>query len=235
MKVSFIPGFTQTAACWKPITDILDPPINCVQIDVPADADFVGTASSIGEAAGRSIFVGYSMGGRLAIQLALARPDLVEGLVLISSSPGIADHAQRRRRYLDDLALADRIESQGRETFLDEWLAQPLFEGIDLVHARRHRLPTAPAIASQLRRLSQGIQPPLWDRLAELKMPVVLVAGERDPDYVGIAAEMLSEIGMNATIEIVPDCSHAVAIEWPGAIATIVVEFVESHLGSANS
>jgi 2-succinyl-6-hydroxy-2,4-cyclohexadiene-1-carboxylate synthase len=233
MQVVFIPGFTQTAECWKPVTDILDPPLTCVAMDIPPDGDFIGTAAAIGEAGGRGIYVCYSMGGRLAVQLALLRPDLVAGLILISASPGIADHAKRRRRYLDDLALADRIEANGRETFLDEWLSQPLFEGIDLVHARRHRLATAPAIASQLRRLSQGIQQPVWDRLAELNMPVSLVAGERDPKYVGIATEMLSEIGMNATVEIIPDCSHAVPIEWPGAAATVVVEFAETHFGTS--
>ncbi len=233
MQVSFIPGFTQTAACWKPVTDILDPPLACVPVDVPSDGDFRATALGIGDTAGSGVYVGYSMGGRLALQLALAKPDLVEGLVLISSTAGIPDHAERRRRFLDDLALADRIETHGRETFLDDWLAQPIFDGIDVVNARRHRLPTAPAIASQLRRLGQGVQPSLWDRLTELDMPVVLVVGERDPKYVGIAAEMMAQIGMNATVEIVPDCSHAVPLEWPGAIATVVVEFVESHFGTA--
>ncbi|MDJ0960715.1 MAG: alpha/beta fold hydrolase [Acidimicrobiia bacterium] len=233
MQVTFIPGFTQTAESWKPITDILDPPFKCAPVEVPSHGDFRTTAAAIGESSGRGIYVGYSMGGRLAVQLALDRPDLVDGLVLISASPGIANHARRRRRYLDDLALADRIEANGRETFLDEWLGQPIFEGIDLIQARRHRLTTAPAIASQLRRLSQGIQAPLWDRLAELDMPVALVAGERDPKYVGIATEMLSEIGMNATVEIIPDCSHAVTIEWPGAVATVVVEFAETHFGTS--
>jgi len=229
MQVSFIPGFTQTAGSWKPITDILDPPLSCVRVDVPATGDFVQTSAAIGETAGKGVYVGYSMGGRLGLQLALMRPDLVEGLILISTTAGIGDHAERRRRYLDDLALADRIEAGGRETFLDGWLSRPLFEGIDVVNARRHRLPTASAIASQLRRLGQGVQPPLWNRLSELNMPVVLVVGERDPRYVGIATEMLSQIGMNATIEIVPDCSHAVHLEWPGAVATLVLELVESH------
>ena len=100
MQVVFIPGFTQTAECWKPVTDILDPPLTCVAMDIPPDGDFIGTAAAIGEAGGKGIYVGYSMGGRLAVQLALLRPDLVAGLILISASPGIADHAKRRRRRL---------------------------------------------------------------------------------------------------------------------------------------
>jgi 2-succinyl-6-hydroxy-2,4-cyclohexadiene-1-carboxylate synthase len=234
MQVSFVPGFTQTAGCWKPIIDILQP-LECRAIDVPTNGDFVTTAKEIGDLGGPGIYVGYSMGGRLALQLALDRPDLVDGLVLVSASAGIADHAERRRRYLEDLALADRIEANGRETFLDEWLAQPLFAGIDVVNARRHRLPTAPAIASQLRRLGQGVQTPLWGRLRELDMPIVLVVGERDPKYMGTATEMLAQIGMNATIEIVPDCSHAVPLEWPGAVATVIVEFFETHFGTATA
>src|SRR3954471_13705856 len=56
------------------------------------------------------VLAGYSMGGRIALHAALARPDLVRRLVLVGASPGLADPAERARRRAADEALADRIE-----------------------------------------------------------------------------------------------------------------------------
>jgi pimeloyl-ACP methyl ester carboxylesterase len=75
----------------------------------------------------------------------------------------------------------------------------------------------------------------LWNRLHELKVPTLMIAGERDPKYLTIAAEMLADIGMSAEVEIVPDCSHAVAIEWPGAVASLINEFTSDHPGTSTA
>lgn len=227
MRIVMVPGFSLKASSWHAVATLLE--VETLAVDVPPDGDFPGTAGAIGEMGGEAVYVGYSMGGRLALQLALDRPDQVRGLVMVSASPGIADRAARRRRYLEDMALADWIETNGRERFLERWLSQPVFSGLDPAHARLHRLTSAAAIASQLRRLGQGVQLPLWDRLHELNVPTLLVAGERDPKYVAIVAEMLADIGMNAEVEIVPNCSHAVATEWPGAVASLLEEFVSAH------
>jgi 2-succinyl-6-hydroxy-2,4-cyclohexadiene-1-carboxylate synthase len=204
-------------------------------VEVPEEADFTSTAAAIGEIGGPATYVGYSMGGRLVLQLALDRPGLVERMILVSASPGIGDRAARRRRYLHDMALAEWIEEHGRERFLERWLSQPVFAGLDPIQARRHRLPTAQAIASQLRRLGQGVQIPLWDRLHEIDVPTLMIAGERDPKYVTIVAEMLADIGMSAEVEIVPNCSHAVGIEWPGAVASLINEFTADHPGTSTA
>jgi 2-succinyl-6-hydroxy-2,4-cyclohexadiene-1-carboxylate synthase len=233
MRVVMLPGFSQTASAWNPVTMLLGPAVKAEAVEVPDDGDFLSVASTVAETQGRACYVGYSMGGRIALQVAVDRPDLVAALVVVSASPGIADHAERRRRCLDDLAFADWIDRHGRDAFLDRWLEMPIFDGLDRALARRHRLPTAPAISSQLRRLSQGIQPPLWHRLGELAMPTMLVAGERDPKYIGIATEMLAAIGLNAKVEIVPDCGHAVPAEWPGAMAAMIMEFLEAHPGAS--
>ena len=120
------------------------------------------------------------MGGRLCLMLALDRPDLIERLVLISASPGIADAGAREARRTEDERLAQEIERDGVEAFLERWLAQPMFE--TLPRGRDDRRPasaTPRRLAHQLRVLGQGAQEPLWDRLAELAMPVLLVAGVR--------------------------------------------------------
>ena len=63
--------------------------------------------------------VGYSMGARLALVLALEHPETVERLVLESPSAGIADPADRAQRRAADERLADDLERDGIEAFVD--------------------------------------------------------------------------------------------------------------------
>ena len=101
-----VPGFTQTAASWDPALAHLPPDLEAMAVDVPTGLGFVETAAAIGEREGRAVYAGYSMGGRLCLRLALDRPDLVRGLVLLSASPGIAEDAERAARREADEELA---------------------------------------------------------------------------------------------------------------------------------
>jgi 2-succinyl-6-hydroxy-2,4-cyclohexadiene-1-carboxylate synthase len=168
---------------------------------------------------------GYSMGGRVALYVALALPELVERLVLIGASPGIADDGERAARRRVDKALADRIETIGIEAFAAEWDAQELFAGQDeRVRAAAHadRLRNTPAgLAAALRGLGTGAMPPLWQRLSELAMPVTLIAGERDAKFRDIAERMAAAIP-GCRIEVVVGAGHAVQLERPDAVAAIL-------------
>src|SRR5690606_23536537 len=117
----------------------------------------------LGDAAGPATYVGYSMGGRLALHLALARPDLVRRLVLIGATGGIDDEDDRAARRAADERLAAHLEQVGVATFVDEWLAQPLFAGLSpTAAARDERLAnTAEGLASSLRLAGTGTQEPL--------------------------------------------------------------------------
>src|SRR5262249_2538161 len=148
--------------------------------------DFVATARALGDAGGRATYVGYSMGGRLCLQLALDRPDVVERLVLISATAGIASEAERAARRAEDEALAAQLARVGVDAFLEQWLRQPMFASLDPEAAGlddRKRANTVARLTHQLVTLGQGVQEPLWDRLGELEMPVALIAGERDERY----------------------------------------------------
>ena len=177
--------------------------------------------------------MGYSLGGRLCLRLALERPDLVRGLVLIGASPGIADPGQREARRAADEVLARRIERDGVEAFLDAWLGGPLFASLPVEAAgREERLAnTAEGLASALRRLGTGVQESLWDRLGELRPPALLVAGERDPKFAGIAREMAAAIGPAARVAVVAGAGHAVHLERPAETAALVEEFLAAGLG----
>ena len=170
----------------------------------------------------RFALCGYSMGGRLALAAALALPARVERLVLAGASPGLADPAERAARRAADEALAARIEADGVEAFVEAWGAQPLFAGqprgiADFARADRLRN-TAAGLAAALRGMGTGTMEPLWDRLGALRMPVTLIAGERDAKFRAIAERMASAIPQ-ATLVIAPGAGHAVHLEAPQVVA----------------
>jgi 2-succinyl-6-hydroxy-2,4-cyclohexadiene-1-carboxylate synthase len=185
----------------------------------------------------RSALLGYSMGGRIALALALAEPERVGALVLESASPGIADPEERAARRAADQALAARIEREGIEAFVDFWMSQPLFVsqarlGPDaLATARRARLRSgAPGLAGSLRGVGAGIQEPLWHRLGELRVPTLLVAGAEDEKFQAIARRMAAGIP-DCEVAFIPEAGHNTHLENPAAFAQEVVGFLEGAVG----
>ena len=172
----------------------------------------------------RFTLVGYSMGGRIALTVALALPAQVQRLVLVGASPGIADATEREERRKADETLAERIEAIGIEAFAREWGAQELFAGQDeRVAAAAHadRLRNTPAgLAAALRGLGTGVMPSLWDRLASVQIPVTLVVGERDAKFQAIAGRMAGALP-DCRVEVVQGAGHAVQLERPDAVAAI--------------
>jgi 2-succinyl-6-hydroxy-2,4-cyclohexadiene-1-carboxylate synthase len=220
-----VPGFTQTAAAWDAVVARLPADAEAEPIDVPAGLRFVETAAGIGERGGRAIYVGYSMGGRLCLRLALDRPDLVRGLVLLSASPGIADDAERAARRQADEKLAEEIERDGVDTFLARWLEQPLFStlpedaaGLDARRAGN----TVGTLTHALRALGSGTQEPLWDRLGELAPPFVPAAGVLDEKYVDIAFAMAERVGPEVHPVLIGGAGHAAHLENPEGVASLL-------------
>ena len=237
-RLVLVHGFTQTGRCWGAVAEDLARHHEVVVVDAPghgrseaADADLLTGAELLGETGGEATYVGYSMGGRLALHLALQRPDLVRRLVLIGATAGIDDPDQRLARRRDDEALADHLESVGVEVFVDEWLAQPLFRGLTPeTSARDERLTnTAPGLASSLRSAGTGAQEPLWDRLAEIHVPVLVLAGVDDAKFSAMATRMGRRIGPNATVALVPRAGHCAHLENPADTVSIIDRWLRSH------
>jgi 2-succinyl-6-hydroxy-2,4-cyclohexadiene-1-carboxylate synthase len=225
VRVILVHGFTQSADSWQPVIDALPRDWDSFPIEVPEGLDFLSTASGIGLRGGTGRYVGYSMGGRLCLALALERPDLVEELVLVSASPGIADERERAARRTADERLALDVERDGLDAFLERWLDQPLFASLPREVARideRRRTNTVDRITHQLRELGQGAQPSLWDRLSQLTMPVVLVSGAYDRKYTEIATKMAAAIGDRASAVVIPGAGHALQLEQPNALAALL-------------
>jgi 2-succinyl-6-hydroxy-2,4-cyclohexadiene-1-carboxylate synthase len=218
VEAVLVPGFTQTARSWRAVLDLLPPDIDAAAVDVPVGMDFVATALAMAETSGSGTYVGYSMGGRLCLRLALERPELVDRLVLVSASPGVADAAARAARREADERWARAIERDGADAFLARWLAQPLFASLPPEAAELDaRIRDAETLVHGLRVLGQGTQEPLWDRLGELQMPVSLIAGALDEKYVDIAMAMNDRVP-DANVSVVAGAGHAVHLEQPVAI-----------------
>ena len=237
-RLVLVHGFTQTARCWGAFADDLARDHELVLVDAPGHggssrvaADLPGGAELLGRAGGHGTYLGYSMGGRLALHLALARPELVERLVLVGATAGIDDPDQRAARRRADEGLADHLEEVGLEAFLDEWLAKPLFAGLtDEAAAREERLANeAGALATSLRRAGTGTQEPLWDRLGALAMPVLVLAGVDDVKFSALASRLGRAIGANATVALVPRAGHSAHLEAPGDAASIVRRWLRAH------
>jgi 2-succinyl-6-hydroxy-2,4-cyclohexadiene-1-carboxylate synthase len=236
-RVVLVHGFTQTMAAWDAVGERLGERWEVVRVDLPGHGGSGGVrvgfdeaAGLVGAAGGRAAYVGYSLGGRLCLRLALDRPDLVPALVLIGASPGIAEPAGRAERRAADEALAEGIERDGVAAFLDRWLAGPLFATLpETAAGRAERLAnTADGLASALRRLGPGAQAPLWDRLGALRPPTLLVAGAKDAKFAAIARRMADAAGGHARVALVPGAGHAVPLERPAELAALVEELLDA-------
>ena len=180
----------------------------------------------------RFTVVGYSMGGRLALHAALEMPQLVERLVLESASPGLAEDDERRVRRASDEELAHFIESRPIAAFVDRWEAQQLFATqralpLDIrsrIRARRLAC-SRKGLAASLREMGTGAQAWLGDRLGEVAVPVMLIAGERDAKFAAIAREMLP-LFPDARLWVIPGAGHDVHTEAPAEFLDVVRDFL---------
>jgi 2-succinyl-6-hydroxy-2,4-cyclohexadiene-1-carboxylate synthase len=234
--VLLLHGFTQTGASWGGVIDALGERYTAVAPDLrghgsaatrrPVTVDAC-VADVMADVPGRLALAGYSMGGRLALHVALAHPERIERLVLVGTTPGIADDVERAARREADDALASQLEDGlDIEGFARRWAKQPIFKGQPpevAAAAHEDRLRNEPAgLAAALRGLGQGAVEPLWARLGELRMPVTAIAGERDGTYAKLAERIVTRVP-GARALIVPGAGHAVHLEAPGIVAAALV------------
>jgi len=241
-------GFTGSKASWVGVRAALRRTIRVIAVDLPGhggtrmdarafDYSLERTADAVVEAldavgVGRFALVGYSMGGRVALQIALAHGARVERLVLESASAGLATGAARTRRRRGDEALAEFVETSGIAAFVRRWEQRPLFRSLATApprvrrELRRQRLSCTPAgLAASLRGMGTGIQPWLGDRLETLAMPVVLIAGALDRKFARIARQLARRLS-GSRVEIIEGAGHIPHVERAARFLRVLGEFL---------
>lgn len=245
--LTLVHGFTGCAESWAHVEPALASRFKLIMPDLlghgrtgsPADAsryrmercveDLIAILDRLG--VDRTNLLGYSMGGRVALAAAIHHPERVASLMLESASPGLAAIEERQTRTASDNNLADLIEREGIEAFVARWERIPLFSSQERLpeavraRLRSQRLLNNPAgLANSLRGLGTGVQTPLWDRIGELRMPCLIMAGELDAKFVDIARRMAAAIS-GARLAIIEGAGHTVHLERPEAFERLVLGF----------
>lgn len=237
-RLVLVHGFAQNRDCWGPLAADLAADHEVVRIDAPGHgrsstfhAGLRTGARLIADQGGAATYLGYSMGGRFCIHVALANPELVRGLVLVGATAGIEDPEERAARQAQDEAMADRLERDGVARFLDAWLAQPLFAGLPpearFVEQRAEN--TVEGLSESLRQAGTGSQDPTWHLLGRLEMPVLCVAGGEDAKFAALAERLASSIGANAEVAVVPGAGHAAHLERVDTFVKFVRPWLARH------
>jgi 2-succinyl-6-hydroxy-2,4-cyclohexadiene-1-carboxylate synthase len=234
--VVLLHGFAGTRHAWDLVVDRLDPErYRPLALDLRGHGDardarpitFDDVVADVAaQAPERFVLCGYSLGGRVALQFALAHPERVSRLVLVASTAGIDDPTMRDERRAADEKLAADTEAGTIEEFADRWSRQPLFAGTPPLAAKVWRgdlLRNEPAaLAAVLRGLGAGTMEPVWDRLGDLDgMPVTIIVGERDGRYIATGRRLAAALP-GARLLLVPGAGHGLPREAPQAVAAAI-------------
>jgi len=228
-------GFGGTCRAWDQVIAHLDPQrYRPLALDLPGHGKHSPRPSSItfdtcvnavlDASPERFALCGYSMGGRVALHVAMTAPHRLTRLVLVSSTAGIENLSERDARRAADHVLADELESIPFEDFIARWRAQDLFAHepplVTALAREDHRRNRPEGLAASLRGIGTGEMESLWHRIGDLAMPVQIVVGERDAKFRALG-ERMQELLTRGELHIVPG-GHAVVLESPDALARIL-------------
>lgn len=243
-------GFTGCAASWSEISQPLEYERRTIAIDQPGHGQTIvlnnDRQHSMETIAGDILMIiealnlekpdllGYSMGGRLALYLALLAQDQFHTLILESASPGLAASADQQERVQSDEHWAGILEKEGIESFVDQWEKLPIFASQNLLDfakinkQRQNRLQNSPqGLAKSLRWQGTGRQPNLWPKLHALKIPTLLLAGALDRKYVAINQEMARLIP-KAELLVFSASGHNIHLEHPRRFTKTIQRFLKA-------
>jgi 2-succinyl-6-hydroxy-2,4-cyclohexadiene-1-carboxylate synthase len=237
-------GFTQTGRLWGPFGEQLEQDFTVVAVDLPGHggsgdvrADLPASGALVAEAV-RGVLgdepvdvIGYSLGARVALHVALSTDLTLSHLVFIGVTAGIEDEGLRAGRRAADDAMADQLKTSGDvDLFIDRWLSGPLFNRLTEtgVADRTERLRNgAEGLASSLRLCGTGTQIPSWDRLGSVSAPVLAVAGTDDVRFAGHALR-LARLVPRGVASLVPGGGHAVHLAQPAHSARLVSHWLQA-------
>ncbi|MBA2714597.1 MAG: 2-succinyl-6-hydroxy-2,4-cyclohexadiene-1-carboxylate synthase [Rubrobacteraceae bacterium] len=245
--VLFLHGFMGSSADWRDVMAAIGDRAFCIALDLPGHGASLGLAPDAYTIEGtaravahvldkldieRPEIAGYSMGGRLALYLALRYPERCAGLFLESASPGLESAKEQKVRRAADEEGAKRLESGDFKQFLSDWYQQPLFASLarkdkllqQTIAVRRRNDPVE--LARSLRGMGTGSQPSLWGELENLAVPALAVAGGLDEKYAMISSRMAS-INPRIQSDLVRDAGHIVHDEATAEYVALLRRFLD--------
>jgi 2-succinyl-6-hydroxy-2,4-cyclohexadiene-1-carboxylate synthase len=244
MKILALHGFTGSGRDFDPLRDAVQLDLVTPDLlghgdeDAPTDVadyriDRVAERISAGHDGEPVVLLGYSMGGRVALRLWSLLGRSLRGLVLVSVNPGIEDTVQRIERMATDRALSGQIEERGMSWFCEHWAGLPAIQSqrriapevLAAMGARRARN-RAHGLANSLCGMGQGAVNPVWDQLADIPVPTLLITGHEDTTYTAIARRMQSEIP-RCQHDTVPGAGHCAHLEDPESAAAFINRFTD--------
>jgi len=179
--------------------------------------------------------LGYSMGGRLALQYAVNKPGNIRGLILESTTAGIEDEKERAQRVISDSKLIDRLQTEGVENFINFWMALPLFGSLKNIEPKKYEEITAvkkknsaTGLINSLKGFGTGVMPDVWHKLSALSLPVLILAGEKDLKYVAIGKK-LNESIKDSQMAVITGAGHNVHLEKAPDFINFVKHFLNKN------
>ncbi len=230
-------GFTQNRRCWGPFADLVSRDHRWNPLDLPGHGlrsndrrSFDDLSDELVEATADGVLLGYSMGGRVALHVALHPRQRLKGLVLMSTTAGIDNEQLREKRRHSDAQLGERLKMIGLEPFLNEWSALPLFVGTPRENlCTPQRLTNDPqGLIHALLDLGTGVQAALWDRLDTLGVPTLIIVGEHDEHYRQLGSRLHADIA-GSTLVTIANASHAPHLCQPERTAQAVVDWIRTE------
>lgn len=241
-------GFTGSIEDWYQFEKYFPKDVNLVGIDIighgnsdaPSDPKYYFTESIIRQikkvkeaVTGKKIFLlGYSMGGRAALNYAINFPYDLKGLILESATAGIINPSLRLERERTDKQLAEFILSNTIESFIDDWMNKEIFQTQKklsekiLRDIRNRKLKCSKiGLSNILKNFGAGSMHPVYDRLSEIKCPVQLICGELDNKFVDINNH-LKTLLPKPQLNIISGTGHNVHLEETKQYSDIVYSFV---------
>jgi len=249
--ILFLHGFLGSREDWAGLVKSFSDDYRCLLVDLPGHGEdrplhennysIQGCAQALLHLfdeldIDRANIMGYSMGGRLALYFAVTFPDRCHRVILESSSPGLKTKPERDERTGNDEELAAKLEREGLDVFLKQWYDKPMFATLkehpgklsELLEQRRRCDPGG--LALSLRMMSTGKQPSLWDKLTKISLPLLLLAGEQDIKFSGIARTM-ADLCPTAEVCIIANAGHNVHMEQPEQFVRIANDFLAGKRG----
>ena len=248
--ILFLHGFTGRAEDWSFIFKKLNDKFFPIAIDLPGHGNTISGEELSAYSTDahieivktvfnyfnifKAVIVGYSMGGRIALSFAVENPQKISALILESSTAGIENETEKTSRIKTDSEIANKILSDGIESFVQYWLGLPFFKSLKsldkieyqkLVEQKKTNSDTG--LANSLKGFSTGKMPSLWNKLNTLKFPTLLISGNLDKKYVTINKEM-NKVISNSQSKIIENCGHNTHLENPTEFIILVNEFLNN-------